>query len=183
MQLYLYSVQDLIVEDSSNALHKIEAGDFYGLEMDKNEVIKVYPIQNAGVMLLEYGTLYNCKHNQIIYHNINNEILLCEFKPLISFENAKQYVIKGASVRIVQYSSEMYVYLNGMFYGCVKQKCGDVRFEKLDKNNQEYIVVYSEDGTITLVPKIEDPFSAGQEAEYYEKDEWKDLTPEGREIL
>lgn len=30
---------------------------------------------------------------------------------------------------------------------------------KKPSENQEYIVVYSEDGTITLVPKIEDPFS------------------------
>ena len=51
------------------------------------------------------------------------------------------------------------------------------------KENKEYIVVYSDDGTITLVPKIEDPFSGGEEAEYYEKDEWTDLSPEGREIL
>ncbi|MCH0435939.1 AbrB family transcriptional regulator, partial [Enterococcus faecium] len=29
----------------------------------------------------------------------------------------------------------------------------------------------------------EDPFSGGEEAEYYEKDEWEDLTPEGRERL
>lgn len=49
--------------------------------------------------------------------------------------------------------------------------------------NQEYIVVYSEDETITLVSKIEDPFSGGEEAEYYEKDEWEDVTPEEREIL
>ncbi|MGL9750086.1 type II toxin-antitoxin system PemI/MazE family antitoxin [Enterococcus sp. DIV0170] len=54
---------------------------------------------------------------------------------------------------------------------------------KMPPKNQEYIVVYSEDGTITLVPKIEDPFSDGEEAEYYEKDEWKDLSPEGRELL
>ncbi|MBD9836216.1 type II toxin-antitoxin system PemI/MazE family antitoxin [Enterococcus faecalis] len=49
--------------------------------------------------------------------------------------------------------------------------------------NQEYIVVYSDDGTILLVPKIEDPFSGGEEAEYCETDEWADLSPEGREIL
>jgi hypothetical protein len=49
--------------------------------------------------------------------------------------------------------------------------------------NQEYIVVYSVDGTITLVPKIEDPFRDGEEAEFYESDEWEDLTPEGREIF
>ena len=54
---------------------------------------------------------------------------------------------------------------------------------KKPSENQEYIVVYSEDGTITLVPKIEDPFSAGQESEYYEIDDCKELTPEGREIL
>ncbi|EOH57683.1 AbrB family transcriptional regulator [Enterococcus faecium EnGen0263] len=54
---------------------------------------------------------------------------------------------------------------------------------KKPSENQEYIVVYSDDGTITLVPKIEDPFSGGEEAEYYEKDEWEDLTPEGREML
>lgn len=49
--------------------------------------------------------------------------------------------------------------------------------------SQEYIVVYSDDGTITLVPKIEDPFSDGEIAEYYEKDEWEDLSPERRELL
>lgn len=54
---------------------------------------------------------------------------------------------------------------------------------KKPSNNQEYIVVYSDDGTITLVPKIDDPFSGGEESEYYEKDEWEDLTSEGREIL
>lgn len=48
--------------------------------------------------------------------------------------------------------------------------------------NQEYIVVYSDDGTITLVPKMSDPFEGGEEAEFYEQDEWNDLSPEGREI-
>lgn len=54
---------------------------------------------------------------------------------------------------------------------------------KKTSENQEYIVVYSEDGTITLVLRIEDPFNGGEEAEYYEKEEWEDVTPEGREIL
>lgn len=43
--------------------------------------------------------------------------------------------------------------------------------------------MYSDDGTITLVPKIQDPFSEGPEGEYYEKDEWHDLAPEGRELF
>lgn len=41
--------------------------------------------------------------------------------------------------------------------------------------NIEYIVVYSLDGTITLVPKIADPFAGGKLAEFYEVDEWKDI--------
>lgn len=51
---------------------------------------------------------------------------------------------------------------------------------KKTSDNQEYIVVYSNDGIITLVPKISDPFSGEEKAEYYEKDEWEKLTPEGR---
>ena len=58
-----------------------------------------------------------------------------------------------------------------------KDKC------KKTKVDQEYIVMYSDDGTITLVPKIQDPFSEGPEGEYYEKDEWHDLAPEGRELF
>lgn len=54
---------------------------------------------------------------------------------------------------------------------------------KKTSENQEYIVVYSEDGTIILVPRIDDPFSGENVAEYYEEDEWKDITPEGREAL
>lgn len=47
--------------------------------------------------------------------------------------------------------------------------------------NKEYVVVYSEDGTITLVPKLEDPFSMGEEGEFYEPDSWQNLPSEGRE--
>lgn len=49
--------------------------------------------------------------------------------------------------------------------------------------NQEYVVVYSEDGTIILVPKIDDPFSDGKEGEFYEADDLNDMIAEGREFL
>ena len=45
---------------------------------------------------------------------------------------------------------------------------------KKPPENKEYLVIYSDNGTITLVPRIDDPFSGGDEAEYYEKDEWED---------
>lgn len=49
--------------------------------------------------------------------------------------------------------------------------------------NQEYIVMYSEDGVITLIPKIEDPFTSGEVGDFYEEDEWQDMKPEGRELI
>jgi len=43
--------------------------------------------------------------------------------------------------------------------------------------------MYSEDGTITLVPKLQDPFSGRSEGDYYEKDEWYDIEPKRRELF
>lgn len=41
--------------------------------------------------------------------------------------------------------------------------------------NQEYIVSYEDNGTIILVPKIEDPFKDAEPGAFYEVDEWVDL--------
>ena len=138
VQLYLYSVQDLILEGEKNALHKVKAGDFYCLEIENDETIKVYPKQSLGIMVLDYETLYNQLHNQIIYHKINDKVLLCEIKPLVSLESARQYAIKGVSVRVVQCKDSMYIYFNGDFCGCINQSCDNIRFEKLDKFGVEY---------------------------------------------
>lgn len=51
------------------------------------------------------------------------------------------------------------------------------------ESNKEYIVVYSQDGSILLIPKLEDPFNVKEEGAFYETDEWKDFLPEGRELL
>lgn len=51
------------------------------------------------------------------------------------------------------------------------------------ESNKEYLVVYSADGTILLVPKLSDPFHDGNEGEFYEHDEWEDRLPEGRELI
>ena len=67
MQLYLYSAQDLILDN--NALHNVKADNFYKLETNQSETIKIYPAQSAGVMLVDYGALIEQTHNQIIYHN------------------------------------------------------------------------------------------------------------------
>lgn len=48
--------------------------------------------------------------------------------------------------------------------------------------DKEYIVVYSENGSITLVPKIEDPFAGNGFSDMVAEDEWEDMKPAGREI-
>lgn len=54
---------------------------------------------------------------------------------------------------------------------------------KSPEANQEYVVIYAEDGVITLIPKIKDPFVSGKVGEFYEEDEWGKLLPAGRELL
>ncbi|WP_317912689.1 type II toxin-antitoxin system PemI/MazE family antitoxin [Carnobacterium maltaromaticum] len=51
------------------------------------------------------------------------------------------------------------------------------------ESNKEYLVVYSADSTILLVPKLSDPLEGGNEGEFYELDEWEDVLPEGRELI
>ncbi|MGH2123389.1 type II toxin-antitoxin system PemI/MazE family antitoxin, partial [Enterococcus faecalis] len=54
---------------------------------------------------------------------------------------------------------------------------------KKAKVEQEYIVMYSDDGTMSLVPKIQDPFTEGPEGEYYEKDQCDDLARERKQLF
>lgn len=46
---------------------------------------------------------------------------------------------------------------------------------KKPESNKEYLVVYSLDGTILLVPKLSDPFEGRNEGYFYEIDEWSDI--------
>ena len=52
--------------------------------------------------------------------------------------------------------------------------------QEIDK---EYIVVYGKDDTITLIPKLEDPFANAESGAYYEEDIWKDMPVVGKEVL
>lgn len=49
--------------------------------------------------------------------------------------------------------------------------------------DSEYIVEYSEDGTILLIPKIDDPFTDAAIGAFHEEDEWNGLQSKGRELL
>jgi hypothetical protein len=49
--------------------------------------------------------------------------------------------------------------------------------------NKEYIVSYEQDGSILLVPKIENPFAVAEENAYYEEDIWEKMPSVGKERL
>lgn len=49
--------------------------------------------------------------------------------------------------------------------------------------NKEFIVVYEEQDFITLIPKINDPFSDAETGAFYEVDEWQNFPKDGRELL
>ncbi|MHC5267809.1 type II toxin-antitoxin system PemI/MazE family antitoxin [Enterococcus sp. LJL98] len=51
------------------------------------------------------------------------------------------------------------------------------------KADKEYIVIYGEDDTITLIPKLEDPFAQAETDAYYQEDVWEDMPATGKEIL
>lgn len=49
--------------------------------------------------------------------------------------------------------------------------------------DKEYIVVYGEDETITLIPKLEDPFAQAETGAYYQEDVWEEMPAAGKEVL
>ena len=141
VQLYLYSCQDLILE--SNALqYNVKAGDFYQLQINTSEIIKVYSTHTSGIMILNYNILQECKHNQIIYHKLNNGAMLCEIKPFQTNENSHYYTIKSANIRVVKNIDNTLIYFNGKYYGTINQNCDEVKFDKVNKNNEEYGIIY-----------------------------------------
>ncbi|AYW47330.1 AbrB family transcriptional regulator [Tetragenococcus osmophilus] len=51
-----------------------------------------------------------------------------------------------------------------------------------NQTGKEYLVSYGEDGTIVLIPKIEDPFVDVTEGAFYETDVWGDMPAVGKEM-
>jgi len=49
--------------------------------------------------------------------------------------------------------------------------------------NRKYLVSYEENGSVILVPKIENPFLNGTEGDLYEPDVWEDMPAFGNEGL
>ncbi|MBQ8522358.1 MAG: hypothetical protein IJ458_01685 [Clostridia bacterium] len=120
----------------------MKAGDFYRLEIDDTEVFNIYSTTSSGVMLLNKQILCNQQHNQVIFHQSKPDVLLCEIKPFISNDNIRQYAINGASLKIVENYGSLCLYFKGKYYGCINQKCNSIQFEKIEKHNRQYGLLY-----------------------------------------
>ncbi|MGX7405018.1 hypothetical protein SAMN04487985_10115 [Aerococcus urinaehominis] len=55
--------------------------------------------------------------------------------------------------------------------------------EHVIQTQKEYIVTYTESGSIILTPIIADPFQVEEEGIYYEADVWADINQAGEELL
>lgn len=49
--------------------------------------------------------------------------------------------------------------------------------------DKTYLVTYNQDGSVLLIPKIDNPFLQAKEGEFYTTDVWEDITPVGLEVL
>ena len=151
MRLYLYCCQDLLIEDT--VLRNLNAGDFYNIQLDNDEYIKVYSKQMAGLMIIDYNTLSQLKHNQINYHQISEDSILCEIRPFISdFMYQQQYTILNTNLKLIPTINGTYIFLNDCYQGIVNQNITNPHFEKLgdDKNAIGILSFDSEEKTTIL---------------------------------
>ncbi|MBQ7880550.1 MAG: hypothetical protein IJ358_01745 [Clostridia bacterium] len=139
MQLYLYSSQDLILRGKTQTT--LLAGRICCIKFEVDEIVMVYPKHTSGVMIITKETLLQQQHSQINFYKLSESALLCEIKPFIVQENIKQYLIKGANLKLIENLTTSYIYFNGTYYGNIKGKYISAKFQKIDKNNIEYGVL------------------------------------------
>lgn len=150
MQLYIYSCQDLIIK--STVFDYLKAGSFYCLEIDKQEMFEVYSTTSNGSIILNCDILHQQAHEQINFHQLNNNMMLCEIKPFVGVEGAIRYKVDEGCVKLIQRKNNTYIYFNEKYYGCIGQKC-DIKFEKFDNGKcgvlyltgeKKYIIIFNQ---------------------------------------
>jgi len=139
VQLYLYSSQDLIVHNSS---HTIKAGSVCQIQFCDKENVLLYPTCASGVMMINEDILINQQHSQIQFHKLSECAILCEVKPFVLNDNARQFKINGGYVKVIENANTAYIYFNGCYHGSINQKFNNLKFDKLEKNGTEYGIVY-----------------------------------------
>jgi len=127
----------MIYQDSFKC---IKADNVFRLNLD-DENIFIYPASNSGVMILNKQVLQTKQHNQIIFHQLNKNAILCEIKPFIINENIKNYIIKNMHIKLVCNLDKIYIFFNHEFYGSVVGNEKNIQYEEVIKNKQEYGVI------------------------------------------
>lgn len=140
MKFYLYCSQDLIVEHSK--FENICAKDFYMIEFEKTENIKIYSPQNAGVIILNKQILTSQNHNQITFHKMSDNSILCEINPFVCKENVRKYELKNTEIEIVQNLNIKFIYFNTIYYGFLVDSISNIEFKKIENSDVEYGIIY-----------------------------------------
>ena len=144
MQFYLYSHQDLVCENCAN--QHICADNFY-LIKSEYELIKLYPINASGMLVINNQVITTKKHSQILFHEINNKVI-CEIKPFLSSDNISNYSIKDATLRLVRGVDESYVYFDNKYYGAISTNCQNIKFEQ---PNNDIGILYLDDVSKNII--------------------------------
>jgi len=139
VQLYLYSCQDLIIFDCNPTY--IKAGIIYNIKVNSDDNIVIYCATNSGVIYLSLDILLRQEHNQIIFHKISPNSMLCEIKPFISKFNVKNYSIDNANIELVYSADGTYIFFNNSYYGYFKCKIIEDKFKKINYNNVQIGII------------------------------------------
>lgn len=125
MEFYIYSSQELILKGDECV--KIEPKQIYKLDIEKYEQIYIYSAVSAGIVFITYDILAKQKHSQIIFHQIKDNVVLCE---IIGFENYNKYYeysFKEGKLKLVDNGDGFGVYYNGESCGCINSKIKDFK--------------------------------------------------------
>lgn len=137
MRLYLYCSQDLILKDESNTV-EIKGGDIVNINLMEDDKVCIYPKYSQGVMLLDRDVLSKRFHQQIIFHNFNNDSLLCEIKPFVEDCNKMSFHIKSTAIHLISYNETTYIKHNNIIVASIPCDMRGFEFQKHVKNEKEY---------------------------------------------
>lgn len=140
MKLYLYSSQDLICK--GHGTEYLSAGCVCRLDMEDIENVEIYPAYSSGIIIINKQILLNQRHNQIQFHQLSQDAVLCEIKPFVYKECAHQYSVKNSAVRLIENIDYTYIYFNNKYCGCIDIKLEEVNFKKIKANDIEYGLLY-----------------------------------------
>lgn len=140
MRFYLYSSQDLWIENGEQSFNVFK-GAIFCVQLSDEECIKIYFKEACGVMILDNRTVLNRCHQQINFHNLNDATILCEIKPAMHADRCKYFNIKNAVVKLVENNGKVHLFHNDKLCGEIDNDFSAFVFETKSINNIEHGIV------------------------------------------